>query len=75
MSQRTELPRCQYPVPDRDRVDEDDCGEPAIAVWTFDSGGQMYVCSDHDAVLYEMPGEPEQPAPAYEADAEPAATL
>ena len=70
MAQRTELSRCQYPVPDRYRVDEKDCGEPAVAVWTFEAGGQMHVCELHDDAVRESLEKFGEPTPedikAYE---------
>lgn len=70
MAERKELPRCQYPIPDQYHVDEEDCNEPAVAVWVWNDGDCFYVCETHDEAVkeadYPMEWTPELEA-AYEA--------
>jgi len=57
MSDRKELPRCEYSLgPDWNGIyasPEECCNSPAVAHWIFDDGSCVYVCEEHDLILPE----------------------
>jgi hypothetical protein len=63
LAEREELniPRCQYGVPDETAYEDgyiSDCGEPAIAKWSWKNGGQLFLCEKHDQIVEAAENEP-----------------
>jgi len=49
------LPRCQYAVPCDGPQQVFECGEPAVAVWTWTDNEfeALFVCEEHDRKIEE----------------------
>lgn len=47
---RTQLETCQITISENGCADEEqECCQPAVAVWNWGEGGDLFVCEEHDA--------------------------